>query len=156
MANTQRKVAKSRAPRVQISYDVETGDSQISKELPLVIGVMGEFTHNAGPLREQKFIEINKDNFNKVMAGMAPKAEIMAKSVLPGKEGLLAVELTFNSIEDFTPDNVLAQVEPLKKLLLLRDELSELRNRAASNDRLKDQLNSVLQNSADKNVEGEV
>ncbi|WP_064511687.1 type VI secretion system contractile sheath small subunit [Buttiauxella gaviniae] len=144
MSNTQSKLSKTRPPRVQISYDVETGGSQESKELPLVIGVMGEFTQSEDELRDRQFIKIDKDNFNEVMEGMAPKVELLVDSALPENEGKLAVELKFNSLDDFTPDNIVAQVEPLRKLLELREQLSDLRNRTASNDRLKEQLIEML------------
>lgn len=144
MSNTQSKLSKARPPRVQISYDVETGGSQESKELPLVIGVMGEFTQSEDELRDRQFIKVDKDNFNEVMEGMAPKVELLVDSALPENEGKLAVELKFNSLDDFTPDNIVAQVEPLRKLLELREQLSDLRNRTASNDRLKEQLIEML------------
>lgn len=144
MSNTQSKLSKARPPRVQISYDVETGGAQESKELPLVIGVMGEFTKDDTEFRDRNFIKIDKDNFNEVMEGMAPKVELLVDSALPENEGKLAVELQFNSLDDFTPDNIVAQVEPLRKLLELREQLSDLRNRTASNDRLKEQLVEML------------
>lgn len=144
MSNTQSKLSKTRPPRVQISYDVEAGGSQESKELPLVIGVMGEFTQSEDELRDRQFIKIDKDNFNDVMEGMAPKVELLVESALPENEGKLAVNLKFNSLDDFTPDNIVAQVEPLRKLLELREQLSDLRNRTASNDRLKEQLIEML------------
>lgn len=144
MSNTQSKLSKARPPRVQISYDVETGGAQESKELPLVIGVMGEFTKDDTEFRDRNFIKIDKDNFNEVMEGMAPKVELLADSALPENEGKLALELKFNSLDDFTPDNIVAQVEPLRKLLELREQLSDLRNRTASNDRLKEQLIEML------------
>lgn len=144
MSNTQSKLSKARPPRVQISYDVETGGAQESKELPLVIGVMGEFTKDDTEFRDRNFIKIDKDNFNEVMEGMSPKVELLVDSVLPENEGKLAVELQFNSLDDFTPDNIVAQVEPLRKLLELREQLSDLRNRTASNDRLKEQLVEML------------
>ncbi|MCW6030457.1 MULTISPECIES: type VI secretion system contractile sheath small subunit [unclassified Pantoea] len=150
MSNTQNKLSKARPPRVQISYDVETGGAQESKELPLVIGVMGEFSQADTPLRDRQFTKVDKDNFNEVMKGMSPKTEMLVESVLPENEGKLAIELTFNSLEDFSPDNIVSQVEPLRKLLALREQLSDLRNRAASNERLKEQLVDLLNQQAEK------
>ncbi|WGK60092.1 type VI secretion system contractile sheath small subunit [Pantoea sp. SS70] len=144
MSNTQNKLSKSRPPRVQISYDVETGGAQESKELPLVIGVIGKFTNDHSQLRDRQFIKVDKDSFNEVMTGMSPKIHLLVDSALPDKEGNLTVDLTFRSLEDFTPDNIVAQVEPLKKLLELREQLSDLRNRTASNDRLKEHLVELL------------
>ena len=140
MSNTQHKLDKARPPRVQITYDVEIGDAQTAKELPLVIGVMGDFTQSTDTLKDRKFINIDKDNFNEVMGSMKPEAEFLVDNTLTETDGKLAVSLTFNSIDDFSPDNVVRQVEPLKKLMDLREQLNDLKNRAASNERLKEQL----------------
>ncbi|MEE8730077.1 MAG: type VI secretion system contractile sheath small subunit [Rahnella inusitata] len=145
MSNTQHKLDKNRPPRVQITYDVEIGDAQTVKELPLVIGVMGDFTQSEDSLRERKFLNIDKDNFSGIMSSMQPQAEFLVESTLPEKEGNLAVSLTFNTMEDFSPDNIARQVEPLRKLIELREQLCDLRNRAASNERLKEQLSELLQ-----------
>lgn len=140
MSNTQHKLDKARPPRVQITYDVEIGDAQTAKELPLVVGVMGDFTQTTDNLRDRNFLNINKDNFNEIMSSMNPKAEFLVDNALPEQEGKLAISLTFNSVDDFSPDNIVLQVEPLRKLMELREQLSDLRNRAASNERLKEQL----------------
>ncbi|WP_447840914.1 type VI secretion system contractile sheath small subunit [Enterobacter bugandensis] len=145
MSNTQQKLGKARPPRVQITYDVEVGGAESKKELPLVMGVMGDFAKDNAPLRDRRFTHIDKDNFNDVMAGMAPSIDILVESALPEKEGQLAVSLTFNAMDDFSPENVAMQVEPLRKLLELREQLSDLRNRTASNDRLKEQLVDLLE-----------
>lgn len=140
MSNTQHKLDKARPPRVQITYDVEIGDAQTAKELPLVVGVMGDFSQTEEELRERKFLNIDKDNFNEIMSSMQPKSEFMVDSVLPDLEGKLALELIFKNMDDFSPDNIVCQVEPLRKLMEIREQLSDLRNRASSNERLKDQL----------------
>jgi len=145
MSNTQHKLDKARPPRVQITYDVDIGDSQTVKELPLVIGVMGDFTNSDDALRERKFLNIDKDNFNDIMSAMKPEAEVQIKSALPEQPGNLVVSLTFNSMEDFSPDAIARQVDPLRKLVELREQLCDLRNRAASNERLKEQLSELLQ-----------
>ena len=144
MSNTQHKLDKARPPRVQITYDVEVGGAQSKKELPLVIGVMGDFSKDDIPLRDRRFTQVDKDNFNDVMEGMSPSVDMLVESALPEKEGQLAVSLSFNSIDDFSPEKVALQVEPLRKLLELREQLSDLRNRTASNDRLKEQLVELL------------
>lgn len=145
MSNTQHRLDKVRSPRVQITYDVEIGNEQAEKELPLVIGVMGDFTHASEPLKERKFISIDKSNFNEIMSSMKPNAEFLVESVLPELNGSLPVALTFRSIDDFSPDQLILQVEPLRKLIALREQLSDLRNRAASNERLKEQLADIVQ-----------
>lgn len=145
MSNTQHKLDKARPPRVQITYDVEIGDAQAAKELPLVIGVMGDFTQTDDVLRDRKFLNVDKDNFNDIMSSMIPVTEFMVDSVLPESEGKLAISLTFQNMDDFSPDNIVIQVEPLKKLMALREQLIDLRNRAASNERLKEQLAEMAQ-----------
>ncbi|SUY92960.1 Uncharacterized protein conserved in bacteria [Buttiauxella agrestis] len=145
MSNTQHKLDKARPPRVQITYDIEIGDAQTVKELPLVIGVMGDFTSSEDAFRERKFLNIDKDNFVEIMSSMQPDAQFLVKSTLPEQSGNLAVSLTFNSMEDFSPDNIARQVDPLRKLIELREQLCDLRNRAASNERLKEQLSELLQ-----------
>ncbi|EEC8636890.1 TPA: type VI secretion system contractile sheath small subunit [Escherichia coli] len=147
MSNTQHKLDKARPPRVQITYDVETGDAETAKELPLVIGVVGEYSSSEKPLRERKFISIDKDNFDEVMTSMSPKAHFMVDSVIPGTEGKLDVVLKFNCKDDFSPDNVIQQVECLRKLSELRSQLCDLRNRVASNEKLKEKLQELLANT---------
>ncbi|WP_343711042.1 type VI secretion system contractile sheath small subunit [Kosakonia radicincitans] len=143
MSNTQHKLDKARPPRVQITYDVEIGDAQTAKELPLVLGVMGDFTNTETKLRDRKFLHVDKDNFNEIMSSMKPVAEFLVDSALPDQEGKMAVSLTFQNMDDFSPDNIVQQVEPLRKLMELREQLSDLRNRAASNERLKTQLAEI-------------
>lgn len=143
MSNTQQKLGKARPPRVQITYDVEIGDAQAAKELPLVIGVMGDFTETNENLRDRKFLNIDKDNFNEIMSSMKPEVEFLVDSALPGHEGKMSVSLAFQNMDDFSPDSIVHQVEPLHKLMELREQLSDLRNRAASNERLKEQLSEM-------------
>lgn len=144
MDSTQHKLNKARPPRVQITYDVETGGAQFKKELPLVIGVIGEFSQEETEFRDRHFMHIDKDNFNEIMQGMRPKVEMLVDNELNEEGGQLGVALEFNSINDFSPERIAEQVEPLKKLLELREQLSDLRNRTASNDRLKEQLADLL------------
>lgn len=143
MSNTQHKLDKVRPPRVQITYDVEIDGAQSAKELPLVIGVLGDFTQAKDALRERKFLNINKDNFNRIMTSMKPEAHFLVESVLPGDVGQLAISLTFQNMEDFSPDSIVNQIEPLRRLKELREQLSDLRNRVASNQRLKEQLEEI-------------
>lgn len=106
MSNTQHKLDKARPPRVQITYDVEIGDAQTAKELPLVLGVMGDFTNTETELRDRKFLHVDKDNFNEIMSSMKPVAEFLVDSALPDQEGKIAVSLTFQNMDDFSPDNI--------------------------------------------------
>ncbi|MFT2793431.1 type VI secretion system contractile sheath small subunit [Serratia sp. T13T92] len=145
MSSTQHKLNKNKSPRVQITYDVEIGDEPKVKELPLVIGVLGDFTRSDNTLRERKFLNINKDNFNEIMSSMKPQAEFLVDSILPGKEGKLPISLYFNHVDNFSPDHIAWQIEPLRKLVELREGLCDLRNRAASNEMLKEHLLTLLQ-----------
>ena len=147
MSSTQHKLDKARPPRVQITYDVEIGNAKTAKELPLVIGVMGEFSSETEPLRERKFISINKDNFSEVMSSMKPSVDFLVESALPDTEGMMNISVDFNGIEDFSPDSVAQKVPALKSLLELREQLCDLRNRAASNEKLKEQLQELLDKS---------
>lgn len=149
----QKKLQRVRPPRVQLSYDVEIGDAIENKELPFVVGVMGDFSGQVDPdkplpkLRDRKFVNIDLDNFDDVMSGAAPRASYRVKNVLGEEGGEFAVNLAFNALEDFSPEAVVRQVEPLRKLLEARTKLSDLRNKLAGNDKLEDLLAEVLNNT---------
>ncbi|WP_341675235.1 type VI secretion system contractile sheath small subunit [Niveibacterium sp. SC-1] len=147
----QKKLQRVRPPRVQLSYDVEIGDAIEQKELPFVVGVLGDFSGNpeqALPkLRERKFVSIDGDNFDDVMKGMAPRAQYRVRNRLSQAGGEFAVELRFNEMEDFRPEAVVQQVEPLRKLLEARNRLADLRGKLAGNEKLDDILQQVLTSS---------
>jgi type VI secretion system protein ImpB len=151
--SVQKRLERVRPPRVQLSYDVEIGDAIESKELPFVMGVMGDFTGQQDPdkplpkLKERKFVNVDLDNFDEVLDGMAPKASYRVKNKLSPDGGEFAVNLQFKSIDDFSPEAVVQQVEPLRKLLEARTKLSDLRNKLAGNDKLEDVLSDVLSNT---------
>src|SRR5712691_7749445 len=113
--STQHKLDRVRPPRVQITYDVETGDAIEMKELPFVLGVLSDLSgkpEEALPrLRDRKFVEIDRDNFDAVMRGMKPRLSFRADNKLSDDNTQLGVELKFNSIEDFEPEQVVRQVE---------------------------------------------
>ena len=146
--SVQKRLQRVRPPRVQLTYDVEIGDAIEQKEIPFVVGVMGDFSGNsANPvpkLKDRKFVNVDMDNFDDVMEGLAPRAVFRTQNTLSEKGGEFAVDLTFKSIDDFRPEAVVQQVEPLKKLLEARTKLSDLRNKLAGNDKLEDILNDVL------------
>lgn len=153
MANgdsVQKRLGKVRAPRVQMSYDVEIGDAMENKELPFVVGVVGDFGGNAEAgqkrLKDRKFVNIDSDNFDEVLAGVAPVARFQVANQLTG-DGEFPVELRFREMNDFRPEAVVRQVEPLSKLLDARSKLADLRNKLAGNDRLEDILTNVLHNT---------
>ncbi len=147
----QKRLQKIRPPRVQMTYDVEIGDAIESKELPFVMGVVGDFSGNSdvaqARLKDRKFINIDNDNFDEVLKAVEPKAVFRVPNHLSDKGGEFAVELKFKSMDDFRPESVVQQVEPLQKLLEARTKLADLRNKLAGNEKLEDILNSVLTNT---------
>ncbi len=149
--STQHKLDRVRAPRVQLTYDVEVGDAIEKKELPFVAGVIGDFSGQpAEPLakmKERKFVNLDKDNFDDVLKGMKPRVQMQVDNKLTGDGSKVGVELNFKSLDDFTPEAVARQVEPLRKLLEARQKLADLRNKMAGNDKFEELLNEVLQNT---------
>lgn len=147
----QKRLQKVRPPRVQLTYDVEKGDAVEQKELPFVAGVLGDFAGQSeageAKLRDRKFVAIDVDNFDDVMDALAPRATFRVTNRLSDQGGELAVDLTFRSFEDFRPESVARQVEPLRKLLEARARLAELRNKLAGNEKLDDLLSDVLGNT---------
>lgn len=151
--SVQKRLERVRPPRVQLTYDVEIGDAVEQKELPFVMGVMGDFTGQPDPdkpqpkLKDRKFVNIDMDNFDEVLGGMAPRASYRVKNKLSPEGGEFAVNLEFTKMDDFRPESVVQQVEPLRKLLEARTKLSDLRNKLAGNDKLEDVLGEVLSNT---------
>ncbi len=147
----QHKIERIRPPRINITYDVEVGGAIEMKELPFVVGVLGDFVgkpEEALPaFKQRKFVEIDPDNFNQVMAGMKPRLAFRVGNKLQEDGGNLGVELKFNNIEDFEPDNVVQQVEPLRKLVEARQKLSDLLSKMDGNEKLESILNDVISNS---------
>lgn len=147
----QKRLQKVRPPRVQLTYDVEKGDAIEQKELPFVVGVLGDFAGKSeqaqARLKDRKFINIDMDNFDDVMAGLEPRAAFRAPNLITGEGGEIGVELDFRSIDDFRPEAVVQQVEPLRRLLEARTKLADLRNKLAGNEKLEDLLNEVLGNT---------
>jgi type VI secretion system protein ImpB len=153
MANTYQRLERERRPRVHIKYEVETGDAQVERELPFVVGVMGDFSGNPTtplrPLKDRKFVQIGKENFNEVMERIAPELNIKVKNTLAGDDSLMAVQLKFKSMDDFEPGRVAEQVPALKKLLDTRNQLRDLMTKVDRSDELEKLLERVLQNESD-------
>jgi len=152
MANTQQKLGGVRPPRVHITYDVEIGDAIEMKELPFVLGVLGDYSGMpAEPLpnlkKNRKFVNIDRDNFNDVLKGMNPRLAYRVDNQLAKDGTKLPVELKFNHIDDFTPERVTKQIKPMRELLGIRDKLADLRNKIGGNDKLEELLQDVLQNT---------
>lgn len=151
--SVQKRLERVRPPRVQLTYDVEIGDAIEQKELPFVMGVMGDFTGQPDPdqpvakLKDRKFVNVDMDNFDEVLSGMAPRVSYRVKNKLSADGGEFSVNLDFKKMDDFRPEAVVEQVEPLRKLLEARTKLSDLRNKMASNEKLEDLLGDVLANT---------
>ncbi len=148
--STQKKLERVRPPRVQISYDVETGGAIEMKELPFVMGVLGDFTGQPveplAKLKERKFVDITLDNFDEVLASMKPHLALTVENKLSDdpNAGKLAVDLKFESLDDFSPDAVARQIKPLKELLELRTKLADLRGALGTNEKLDSVLSDTL------------
>lgn len=151
--STQHKLDRIRSPRVQITYDVETGGAIEMKELPFVMGVLADL---AGKQEQpppnlkdpkRKFVEIDRDNFNDVLKGINPRLAYKVDSKLTNDDSKIGVELHFNNIDDFGPEQVASQVEPLKKLIEVRKQLSALLAKTDGNDKLAEKLQQIMSNT---------
>jgi type VI secretion system protein ImpB len=148
--STQHKIDRVRPPRVQITYDVEVGDAIEVKELPFVLGVMGDFTGQpTEPLprvKDRKFVEVNPDNFDSVLENVKPHLAFAVENKLSEDPDApkLKVDLNFKSLDDFSPENVARQVGPLRELLELRDRLADLRGSMQGNDKLEELLRDAV------------
>ncbi|HEY2377831.1 MAG TPA: type VI secretion system contractile sheath small subunit [Gemmatimonadaceae bacterium] len=159
---TQKKLERVRPPRVNISYDVETGGAVETKELPFLMGVLADLSGNPAEalprLKDRKFVEVNPDNFDSVLKSMRPRVQFtVANKLNPESGGKIGVDLTFESLDDFNPESVAKNVGPLKQLLELRTKLADLRGSLQGNDKLEEILQSTLNNAdAMKKLESEV
>ena len=143
----QHKLDRVRPPRVQITYDVETGGAIQKKELPFVVGILadlyGKPAEAPPPLKERKFVEIDRDNINDVLASIAPRLALQVGNTLSSDGGKLNVELKFQHLDDFGPLSVIQQVSPLKKLFEVRQRLSDLLAKLDGNESLDALLTQV-------------
>lgn len=148
--STQQKVGRVRPARVNITYDVETGGAIEVRQLPFVMGVLGDFTGQPveplEKLKERKFTEVSLDNFDDVLASMKPHLKYSVDNKLSDdpNAGKIGVELNFTSLDDFGPEAVARQVGPLRELLDLRTKLADLRGTLQGNEKLEEILQSTL------------
>lgn len=153
MASIHEKLKRVRRPRVHITYEVETEGAVVKKELPFVVGVVGDFSGNPTEplksLKDRKFTQIDRDNFNDVMARMTPGLNLKVDNTLKGDGSQMAVDLKFKSLEDFEPGSIVDQVEPLRKLLDTRNKLRDLMTKVDRSEDLESVLEQVLQNDED-------
>jgi type VI secretion system protein ImpB len=144
--SAQHKLDRVRPPRVQITYDVEVGGAIEVKELPFVVGVLGDFTGQPEQplprLKDRKFVEVNPDNFDSVLEGMKPHLSFAVENKLSEDSNApqLKVDLHFKKLDDFEPVNVAKQIKPLKEMLDLRTRLADLRGTLQGNDKLEELL----------------
>lgn len=146
------KLNKVRKPRVHITYDVETEGRTETKELPFVVGVMGDFSGDpTTPLKsfkDRKFIQIDRENFDSVMRRMAPGLSFRVANTMSNDGSEIPVNLTFNSMEDFEPARIVAQVEPLRRLMETRGKLRDLMAKVDSSEALESLLEEILKNDS--------
>ena len=152
MASVHDKLNRVRKPRVHITYDVETDGAAIERELPFIVGVMGDFAGDPSeplkPLTERKFTQIDRDNFNDVMARIAPGLNMKVENTLAGDGSEMGVNLKFRSMDDFEPAKVAEQVPALKALLETRSKLRDLMSKVDNSEKLEELLDEVLQDEA--------
>jgi type VI secretion system protein ImpB len=145
--STQHKLDRIRPPRVQITYDVEVGGAIQKKELPFVLGIMSDLSgkpENPLPrLKDRKFVEIDRDNFDEVLAATTPRLALAVPNKLANDGSLLRTELTFNKLDDFDPIAIVNQVPALKKLLDARGKLSDLLAKLDGNEALENSLSKL-------------
>ena len=150
VGSLQDKLSRVRKPRVHIIYDVETEGAVVQKELPFVVGVMGDFsgdpTQPLKSLNDRKFVQIDRDNLDDVMAKMTPGLKMKVDNTLADDGSQMSVELAFKSMSDFEPAAVVEQVEPLRKLLDVRNQLRDLLPKADRSEDLENLLEKVLTN----------
>lgn len=149
--STQKKLSRIRPPRVQITYDLETGGAIEMKELPLVVGILadlaGQPENPLPPVKARKFVDIDRDNFNDVLASIGPRLQVSVGNKLRDDGGSLPLELKFRKLDDFRPEAVVQQVEPLKQLFLARQRLNDLLAKLDGNDDLDALLQDVASNT---------
>ena len=149
--STQKKISRDRPPRVQIMYDVEVGDAIEPKELPFVLGVLGDYSGHPREepprLKDRKFVQIDNETFDDVLGGMAPRLALKVENQLNDEPGQLSVELNFARLEDFEPLRIVNQVEPLRQLLELRSRLADLKNMMVGNEKLEELLDGMVRDT---------
>lgn len=145
------KLKRVRKPRVHITYDVETNGAQVKKELPFVVGVMGDYSgdnaENRKALKERKFVQIDRDNFNEAMSKVNPKLNLQVENTLAGDGSRIAVDLDYHNMDDFSPEAIVDQVPALKKLLEARSKLRDLLSKADRSEELENVLEDILKNT---------
>ena len=142
------KKGRVRPPRVHITYEVEKNGAMVQKELPFVVGVMADLSGQPqeplAKLKDRKFVEIDRDNFDDVLKAQRPRVAMKVDNTLKGDGSQLSVELEFKRLGDFEPEQVVRQVQPLNELLEVRNKLKDLLSRTEGNDRLEELLDAII------------
>lgn len=150
MASTQHKLDRIRPPRVQITYDVEIGNAIEVKDLPFVMGIIADLAGSPAtplpPLKERKFIDIDRDNINDIMASLSVQLPLRVENVLGGSAPDLNILLSFRSMDDFNPTNIVGQVGPLNDLYTKRVALTDMISKLDGNDALDAELRNIIDN----------
>lgn len=151
MSDIYEKLDRVRKPRVHIKYEVEKENTVEKKELPFVVGVLGDFSGDSRmpikPLKERKFVQIDHDNFNDVMARIKPGLQIKVANKLQNNDSEMMINLKFDCLEDFAPDKIVAQVPALQRLLNKRNQLRDLLTKVDRSEKLEDILETALKDS---------
>jgi len=146
------KLKRVRKPRVHITYDVETNGATEEKEIPFVMGVMGDYsgdnTKGKKSLKDRSFVQVDRDNFNDVLNKIQPSVNMKVENTLEGDGSELSVNLDFKNLSDFEPQNIVNKVDPLKKLMETRNKLRDLLTKADRSEDLEEILEEVLSNSS--------
>ncbi len=149
--SVQKRLQRVRPPRVHLTYDVEVGDGKESKELPFVVGVMGDFAGSSeveqAKLKDKKFVNVDLENIDEVMSAMAPRAAFSVSNHLTDQGGRIPVDLTFKSMDDFKPESIVQNIDPLRQLVEARARLTDLRNKISTSEKLEDLLDDVLKST---------
>lgn len=153
MASVHDKLERVRKPRVHIKYEVETEGAMVEKELPFVVGVLGDFsgqpTEPLKPMKDRKFIQVDRDNFDDVLARMTPGLNLRVVNTVKNDQSEIPVTLKFNKMDDFEPAAIVDQVPALKKMLEARNQLRDLLSKADRSEDLELLLERILQNEGE-------
>jgi type VI secretion system protein ImpB len=145
------KLKRVRKPRVHITYDLETNGSIVEKEIPFVMGVMGDYSGDNAEgkksLKDRKFSQIDRDNFNDIMTKVNPQLRMKVANLLENDGSEMSASLDFKTMEDFEPHRIVEQLEPLKKLMDTRNKLRDLLTKADRSEDLEAILEDVLSNT---------
>jgi len=150
MASIHDKLNRVRKPRVHITYDLESNGESVKRELPFVMGVMGDYSGdntNQKAFKDRNFLQVDRDNINEIMSNINPQLNMKVENTLQGDGTEMSVNLSLNHIEDFEPHRVVEQVEPLRKLLEARNKLRDLLSKADRSEELEKVLEDILSNT---------